>query len=88
METVGQDGVCLTPGALWLMGAVGTVLQGVISVLFWGWIRSLQKRTERAEARVDKIEEQRDRAAANFEEALQVGSKAAQLALATRAAVS
>lgn len=75
-----MEDVCFSPQALALLGAVGGILQGVICVLFWGWIRSLTKRTERAEARVDRIEEQRDRAAANFEEALQVGTKAAAIA--------
>jgi hypothetical protein len=72
--------VCFSPQALVLLGGITGVVQAVICVLFWGWVRSLQQRTDWAEARVDKIEEQRDRAAANFEEALQVGWKAAQLA--------
>jgi uncharacterized membrane protein YciS (DUF1049 family) len=77
--------VCFSPQAVAVLGAIGGVVQGVICALFWGWIRSLTKRAERAESRVDRMEEQRDRAAANFEEALQVGSKAAQLAATRRA---
>lgn len=82
-----MDDVCgLSPQMMWLMGAIGAVLQGVIVTLFWGWIKSLTKRAERAEARVDSLETQRDRAVANLEEALQIGSKAAAMAAASRAA--
>jgi hypothetical protein len=71
---------CFSPQALILLGAVSGVAQAVMCALFWGWVRSLTKRAERSEARVDKLEEQRDRTAANFEEALQTGTRLAQLA--------
>lgn len=71
---------CFSPQALILLGAVSGVAQAVMAALFWGWIRSLTKRAERSEARVDSLEGQRDRVAANFEEALQTGTKLAQFA--------
>ena len=64
-----MDDVCFSPGALALLASIGTILQGVIVALFWGWVRSLQDSI--AEARAE-----RDRMADGWEKTIGLGERA------------
>lgn len=63
--------VCFSGAALALLGAMGGVLLSAGGVLFRGWITSLQDR-------VKAVEEERDRAADNFERSLHLGEVVVQ----------
>jgi hypothetical protein len=60
---------CFSPASLALLAAIGTVLQGAIVALFWGWIRSMQDSIREARA-------ERDRMADGWEATIGLGEKA------------
>lgn len=60
---------CFSPAALALLGSAWVVIQGVIVVLFWGWINSLKDSIREARA-------ERDRMADGWEATVGLGEKA------------
>jgi hypothetical protein len=66
-----------------LLGTIGGVLQVVIVTLFYGWIRSLERRVVDAQLdrdhAVEDARNERDRAADNLERALNIGETTAGL---------
>jgi hypothetical protein len=77
------ENICFSPASLALLGTIGGVLQVVIVTLFYGWIRSLERRVIDAQLDRDHAVEdargERDRAADNLERALNIGETTAGL---------
>lgn len=61
--------ICFSGPALALLGGFWIVIQGVVVVLFWGWIRSLQDSIHEARG-------ERDRAIDGWERTVGVGEQA------------
>lgn len=63
------DGVCFSPGALALLGAIWVVLQAAFVALFWALIRSKDDSIREARS-------ERDRMADGWEATVNLGEKA------------
>lgn len=46
-----EDGICFSPSAIALLGAIWVVIQGAFVTIFWLYVRSQQAQISKAEAR-------------------------------------
>jgi hypothetical protein len=76
VDGVEAGGVCFSPAALYLLGAIWVVIQALVVYLFRGWMGSLNAQISNCQATIIKIEAERDRALDGWEATVGLGEKA------------